>query len=541
MTTGAEASTVAPSRRGRRAPLTYVLPSVAAAAAVVVPLIYVFVRALEGGARGWAAAVFSPLSAELLLNTLLLVAGVLPLTLVLALPTAWLVARTDLPGRRVWGVLAALPLVFPSYLAAFTLVAFLGPRGLLQGWLAATLGDRSLGEIAYGYSGALIALGFFTYPYVYLLAVAALRKSDPALEESARSLGAGAWRRFADVIVPQLVPSMRAGGLLVVLYTLSDFGVVSIVRYNTYTLGIYNAYRGLFDRTVAAALATVLIVLTLAFLALEVRLGRRSRPTRTRPSRPPAPLPLGRRWTPIALAWLTGLCAVGVGIPAGTIAWWAVRAFRADGIATWTAAAASGSLGTSLAAALIAVAFATPLALWAARHPSPLSRWIERIAFAGYALPGLVVALALVFFVTRALGFLYQTLALLIAGYVIRFLPEAVAAMRSSVAALSPSFEDAARSLGERPAGILRTITIPLLRPGLLAGGGLVFLTAMKELPATLILRPTGFDTLATRIWTAVSELFYADAAVPSMLLVMLSAIPMYVLVIRPALAGGRS
>lgn len=519
----------------RRAPAALALPATAVAAAVNLPLVYVFVRSAEGGLGDYLGLVLSERTLGLVGSTLGLVAGVVALSLLLAVPLAWLVARTDLPGRRAWAVAGALPLVFPSYVSAFALVAVLGPRGYLQGWLA-PLGVGRLPEWIYGYGGALAALALFTYPYTYLLAVAALRRLDPALEESSRVLGRGRWRTFFGVVLPQLRPALYAGSLLVALYTLSDFGAVSIVRYDTFTLSIYNAYRGLFDRTVAASLATVLVALTLALIVLESRLARNVRPAPVAGGRPPERVRLGRwRWP--ALGAVSALALVTLGLPLGVVLYWGARALALGNPLGAAGGAALGSIAVSLAAAVVAVALALPATAWAARHPSLPARLVERASHAGYALPGIVIALSLVFFVSRHLAPLYQTLALLVAAYVVRFLPEALAAARSAFAAVAPRLEEAARSLGRGPLAVLATLTLPLVRPGLAAGGGLVFLTAMKELPATLILRPIGFETLATRVWTAASEAIYSEAALPALLLVAVSTPPVYALIIRPALA----
>ncbi len=537
--TGAVRPAAAPRRRPNGFPAPLVVLAVATAALVNLPLVYIFLRSAEGGLGGWLETVASPLALRLLGRTLGLVVGVLALALAVALPMAWLVVRTDLPGRRFWAIAGALPLVFPSYVAALSVVAVLGPRGYLRGWLA-PLGVERLPDLAYGYGGALLVLGLFTYPYIFLLLVAALRDLDPALEESSRSLGAGRWSTYFRVVLPQLRPALLGGGLLVSLYTLADFGAVSIVRYNTFTLSIYNAYQALFDRTVAASLATVLVLLTCGFILLEARLLSRSRPHRVRPARPQRRVALGG-WKWPALGALAAIALVNLALPLGVVAFWGVRALVVGNPLGAAAASALNSLGVSGLAAAAAVALALPLALWAARHPGRLSRAVERLAHAGYALPGIVIALALVFLVARHARPLYQSLAVLVAAYVIRFLPEALAAVRASVAALAPAFEEAARSLGRGPFGVLRTLTLPLIRPGLAAGAGLVFLTAMKELPATLILRPTGFETLATRIWSSASEGIWSQAAVPALLLVAVSAAPVYLLIIRPALAPRRS
>ncbi|MEM7051401.1 MAG: iron ABC transporter permease [Acidobacteriota bacterium] len=517
----------------RRAPLWLAAPAVLTALAVSLPLVYLFVRSAQGGLGPYLETVLSERTGELLVATLGLVVGTVALALLVAVPLAWLVARTDLPGRRLWAVAGALPLVFPSYVSAFALVAALGPRGYLQSFL----GVERLPEFIYGYGGALVALGLFTYPYVYLLLVAGFRQLDPALEESSRTLGAGRWKTFFRVILPQLQPALFGGSLLVVLYTLSDFGAVSIVRYDTFTLSIYSAYQGLFDRTVAASLATVLVTLTVGFILLEALLLRRLRPRPARVGRLPEVVPLGR-WRLPALAFVVLLKAVTLGVPGVVITHWALRAFDAAAFLAGIGPAALGSLSASLTAALLAMVLSLPLASWALRYPGLWSRFAERASHSGYALPGIVIALSLVFFVARYLRPAYQTLGLLVAAYVIRFLPEALVASRAALQAVGQRFEEASRSLGRGPWRTLTGLTVPLARKGVLAGGGLVFLTAMKELPATLILRPIGFETLATRVWSAASEGIYSQAAAPAFALVALSAVPVYGLIIRPALQG---
>nr|XP_061797911.1 fe(3+)-transport system permease protein SfuB-like [Nerophis lumbriciformis] len=515
--------------------MIWVVPAVVTAAVVLLPLLYIFLRASQGGLAVYLRWVLTPTVAGLVGRTSLLVLGTVTVALLVAVPLAWLVARTDLPGRRAWALLAALPLVFPSYVAAFALVAALGPRGSLQSWL----GVDQLPGLAYGYSGALIALGLFTYPYIYLPLVGAMRRLDPALEESARSLGAGRVRVFFTVILPQLWPVLSGGALLVALYTLSDFGAVSIVRYNTFTLSIYNAYQGIFDRTTAAALASVLVVFTLLLIVGEARLVAGHRPHRSRPVAAPERVALGFwRWPATALVAL--LATVNVGIPLAVVAVWGGGGLlEVEGLAR-VAAPAVRSLSVSALAAVCAVALSLPIAVWSVRHPGKLARWVERATFAGYALPGLVIALSLVFFTVRWARPLYQTLPLLALAYVIRFLPEATSATRGALAGVAPVFEEAARSLGRRPLEVLRTLVLPMILPGMLAGGGLVFLTSMKELPATLLLRPIGYETLASEIWSYAAEGIYSAASAPALALVLVTGPPVYWWIIRPALAEER-
>ena len=485
----------------------------------------------------------------LLLRTALLMLGTVLVSLCVALPMAWLVTWTDLPARRWFTLLGALPLVFPSYLAALTLVAFLGPRGGLQGWLE-PLGITRLPELAYGYSGALLALSLFVYPYVYLPLLARLREVDPAVFESARSLGRSPFAAFCEVILPQLRVSLLGGSLLVALYAASDFGAVSIVRYDTFTLSIYNAYRGLFDRTTAASLACALVVLTLGLVMLEGRLVGPLR-TQARVPRQRALVAL-HRWRWPAVLFLSAVAVISVALPLGVLVFWGVRglvtgAVRSSGttlpqLVDATVGSLSASLPAALAASLAAL-FPVAWAARAARAPGRSSAWpslVERLCFTGHALPGIVVALSLVFFATRALPMLYQTLPLLVFAYVVRFLPEAARAQRASLVAVPARLEEAAQGLGSPPMEVLLTVTLPLVRRGLLIGGGLVFLTAMKELPATLVLAPAGFDTLAVRTWKAAGEGIWSGAAAPGLLLLLVTAVPTWWLVLRPILSESR-
>ena len=499
---------------GRRAPRSLLVPACATVALLLLPLAYLVIRAGSGGERGWRVLTRRG-TVELLWSTGLLVLSVTLASVAIGVSVAWLTTRTDLPGRRVWAVAAALPLVIPSYVAAFCLLGAFGPRGLLQ----QLLGVERVPEI-YGYWGALAALTLSTYPYVLLLVSAALRGLDPALEEAARGLGRGPLAVFGRVTLPALRPAIGAGALLVALYTLSDFGVVSLMRYDALTRAIYLQYKSLFDRTPAAVLALVLVALTGIVLWLESRWRRRVSRSGPGAARQGRPHRLGRwRWP--ALAYCTAVVGGFLAVPATVLVYWLARGLdRAELPVRETLNSMSAS---ALAAAVAAVA-AVPIALLAMRYPSASTRLVERLAFAGNALPGIVIALSLVFFAANYASPLYQTLALLVFAYVVRFLPQALAGVESALAGVGPRVEEAARALGRGPLAAALTVTVPLIRPGILAGAALVFLSAMKELPATLLLRPIGFETLATEIWKLTSVGSYSRAALPALLLIAVSA-----------------
>lgn len=481
------------------------------AVGMVLPVGYLLLRASEA-ADPWEAAT-SARAASAVGRTVALATTVTVLATVLGVGLAWILERTDVPGRGVLGVLAALPLVVPTYVLAVAFKDAFGPSPLLVG-LPGTVGFR----------GAATALALATYPYVLLVTRAALAAADPALEDAARSLGDAPRRVFRRVVVPLLRPAVGAGGLLVFLYTLSDFGAVAILRYETLTVAIFGEYRTSFDRTRPAVLGALLVVVTLVALAVERRMRGRAAPSRAvAGTRRPPRRALGRwRW-PAAVLVATPP-AVGVGVPVGVLLYRASLGTGQSERAEVLVRAAFASVGLSAAAAVAAVALAVPVSVLLVRFRSRFGSLVEAAATAGYALPGLVVALALVFLAARHAPLVYQTSTLVVVAYVIRFYPEALGAVRSSVAGVDPALDEAARTLGDSRLRALFRVTVPLVRGGLAAGGGLVFLTAMKELPATLLLRPAGTDTLATRVWTGAAEGFYRQAAPAALLLVLVSA-----------------
>ncbi len=495
---------------GRPSPLL-VVPALAAALLAVLPLGYLAVRALERGpAYAWDV-VADARTGELLLRSLGLTAAVVAACLLIGVPLAWLTVRTALPGARAWSVLVTLPLAVPSYVTAFA-------------WLSAA---PSLA----GFTGSAVALTLACFPYVYLPVAAALRGTDPGHEEAARSLGHGPLRTFLRVTLPQLRPAAAGGALLVALYVLSDFGAVSLMRYDTFTRGIYTSYRASFDRTPAAALSAVLVVMTVLLVAAETRSRGRAAYARTGKgaARPAAPAPLGRL-RPLALAWCGTVVALAVGFPLATLGYW----LAVGTSATWDPAALTGTalntLGVAAGGAALTTLLALPVGVIAARGRGRLARLLEQAAYAGHAVPGITVALALVFFAVRYARPVYQETPLLVCAYAVLFLPVAVGATRAAVLQAPPVLDDVARSLGRGPFGVLREVTVPLAAPGIAAGAALTFVVCMKELPATLLLRPTGMDTLATRLWTETGTGSFAAAAPYAMALILLAAIPSYLL-----------
>jgi iron(III) transport system permease protein len=500
-------------------------------AGLLLPPVYLAIRALGAGDDA-LRSLLRPNTWAIMGRTALLALAVTGISALIAIPLAWLTVRSDVPLRRLWAILTPLPLVIPSYVGAYLYVSALGPRGLLQQLLEEPFGITRLPSI-YGFWGALFTLTILSYPYILLGAQASLRRMDSAQEEAAQSLGQSRWGVFLRVVLPQLRPALGAGGLLVALYVLRDFGAVAIMRFDTFTRVIFLQYRT-FDRTQAAFYALLLIGLTLVLVALEARTRGRARYDQpsVRVTRAPVLVPLGRwRWP--AFIFCSVVVGLGLILPAGVLIYWLLRGLRAGETIGVLWPAAWSALTASAAGAAVAVVAALPIAILAVRHPGRWSALLERLAYSAYALPGIAVALALVFFGITIARNLYQTLAMLILAYVILFLPQALGALRSALLQVHPSLEESARSLGRRPLRVFFTVTMPLIRPGALAGAILVFLTAMKELPATLLLAPIGVRTLATEVWTAVSEAYFARAAAPALLLIVCSSLPLALLAAR--------
>ena len=501
---------------------------------MLLPLAYLLFRA---GGVGWNEVLRLLGRTRLpaiMWNSLLLVCGVTTFSLALALPYAWLTERTDLPGRRIWTVLGMMPLVIPSYVGGFTLIAMFGPRGVLQELLS-PFGVERLPSI-YGYTGALWILTLFTYPYIYISIRAALHRFDPSLEEAARSLGYNGLQTFLRVTLPNLRPAITAGGLLVALYTLSDFGAVSLLRFNSFTRAIYVQFLSSFDRNVASLLSLALIVFTIILLLLERKSRGRGRPRYYRRSAgvsaPRKRVELGRSKWP-ALAFCGAVVLSALVLPTGVILFWLLRGLASGEPLAPVWEATLNSFRAGALAAIAAAVLGLPVAYAAVRMGGRLMSFASRAVYLGYGLPGIVIALSLVFFGANFALWLYQTMWMLVFAYVVRFLPQAVGAMQTSFQQMNPRLEEAGRSLGLGNRAVFRRITAPIVRPGVLAGMALVFLTTVKELPATLLLSPTGFSTLATQIWSATDEAFFTRAAAPALVLLAMSALSIFLVLMQ--------
>jgi iron(III) transport system permease protein len=481
------------------------------AAVMTLPLVFLFIYAHHAGFAEVRQLMTRKLTADLFWNTIRLTVVVTALCAVIGTTTAWCIERTDLPLRQLWSVLVIVPLAIPDFVTSF-------------GW-------TSLSSHVTGFHGAVLVMTLAVYPLVHLPVAASLRNADPAQEEMSRSLGVGPWRTFWRVTVGQARTAILGGCLLVALVMLSEYGAFEILGYRTFTTEIFTEFHS-FDLAGASALALVLVLLSITLVAGDLRLQSRGGAARVGPNaqRRLTRQPLGKS-TGLALLGFISLAGLAIGVPIGGAVYWMVQ----GGTPAFTGVSlGSATLHTTMYAAgagVMATLAALPLALLSVRHPSRHVDFLERSTLLVLAMPGLVIALALSYFVERyAYGYLYQSAWLLTVAYAVLFFPLALVAVRASVVRAPTGLEDVAQSLGRGRFAVLLRVTLPLIAPGLLAAFSLVFLSVVTELTATLILIPTDVQTLSTQFWVYQQNLAYAQAAPFALMMIAIAALPSIVL-----------
>ncbi len=461
---------------------------------------------LDARAAGWTEihrVLFRQRSLSLLEHTVTVSALVVVLAAVIGTAAAWCTERTRLPGRRVWTVLLVLPVAIPDFVVGYA-------------W-------HSIDPTINGLLGATLVMTLGTYPLVYLPVAAALRRADPDMEDTAYSLGLGPIRAFLRVTLPLVRTAVLGGCVLVVLTVLSEYGVFEILRYQTFTTEIFTEFQ--FDSQAAGALSVPLVCLGLLVLAVDGIIPRRTS-TSNGTRRVATARRLRRSMVPTLMA-LGLLVIVAVGVPIGTLVYWMAQSQHSTLPAAATLASATGATLTySALGALVAVLLALPVAMMSFRRSTTPRIVIERSTYVTQAVPGVVVALSLVFFATHYAYAIYQTGTLLVVAYAVLHFPLALVCVKTSVAQAPARLADVGRSLGKGPVEVFARVTVPLLLPGLLAGFCLVFLTAVTELTATLVLAPIGVQTLATQFWAYQREVAYGAAAPYALVIIALAMIP---------------
>lgn len=479
--------------------------AVLVAALTVLPLLVVGADALSAGVAPALDYLLRPRIGTLLTHTGLLIGVTVPASVVLGVVAAWLVERTALPAAGVWRTLLLAPLAVPAFVSAYA-------------W-------NSVAPWLDGLAGAALVTTLAYFPFVFLPAAAMLRSLDGGDEEAARSLGLSPLAAARRTVLPRLRPALSGGALLVALHLLAEYGVLEMMRYQTFTTAIMQQYAVGFSDVAGSLLASVLLVLCLLALTAEVvargrrrvaRLGSGTRRTAQR-------LSLGR-WTLPAMTFLVLVVTLALAVPVLTVLRWLVTGVSRSGLGGDLVGVTLTTVGLALLAALVTTVAALPGAWLLSRRRSATSVLLERSTFLASALPGVVVGLALITVSVRWARPVYQTVGLLVLAYAILFIPRAMVSLRAGLAATPPELAEASRSLGQGATGTLVRVVLPMAAPSVLAGFVLVALAVSTELTATLLLAPTGTDTLALAFWSAASELDYAAAAPYAAVMVALSA-----------------
>jgi iron(III) transport system permease protein len=475
-----------------------------AALTSIAPLAYLFDIASDRGLDFVWDEIWQQRTIELVVRSLFLAASVSIASVLISVPAAWLVTRGDIPFRSGWRVLLALPLAIPSYLAAFAWIS----------WRPSMA----------GFTGAFVVLTLVTYPYVFLPVCAALSRLNPAIEEIAVIHGRGRSLQLILLAARQVRGSIATGALLVALYVLSDFGAVATMRYDAFTWVIYSSYRSGFNPSRAAILAIVLVLIALVLLFGEKILRGQNEShlsARSVDANPRHRVSI----KPVAIAYLSTIIIFALAFPIWRVVTWVYRYGSEDSMAD-IATALWHSVFFSGLAALATIQLALPIGILAGRYPSRPTTLLEQSTYVTHALPGIVIAISMVFLGVRLLEPIYLRTPLLVIAYVALFLPVAVGSIRSAAEQIPDSLDEVSRSLKLSQWAIVRRVTLPLLAPGLLSAGALVMLAGMKELPATMLLRPTGSETLATRLWTYTSVSDYAGAGPYALAIIVFVSIP---------------
>lgn len=504
------------TRRSTRKPWIVVAVAVLVAAVMVLPVLVVIDQASVTGDEA-TRLLLRPRTAELLGNTMLLVLLTVPITVLLGCGAAWLVERTTLPGAGVWRTLLLAPLAIPAFVSSYA-------------WTSVLPAVQGLG-------GAVFITALAYYPFVFLPAAALLRALDQGHLDAARSLGASGRGAVLRVAMPQLRPAIAGGALLVALHLLAEFGVLEMMRFPTFTTAILQQFAVAFSNATGSLLAAVLVALCVGLLALEVPLRGRARIARVGAGTRGRPVAyrLGA-WTIPASAALVALVGLALVVPLVLVLRWLMPAVTSGAVVVGPLLAATGStLGLAVLAGLAASAAALPAAWLLHRYPSRLATALERVTYLASALPGVVIGLALVTLAVQWARPVYQTAALAVLAYTVLFMPRAMVAWRSGLAAAPPELLEAARSLGLSGVRTLIRVVLPLVMPSALTGFVLVFLATSTELTATLLLAPTGTETLATAFWSASDELDYVASAPYAAAMIALSA-PLTILLRRQIL-----
>lgn len=518
---------------------THLAPlSIGVAAIVATPILFTLYSAVSADTDLWTRLYDTRLKV-ILPNTIKLLVSVGFLTALIGVSTAWIVTRYDFPGKRIWEWALILPLAVPGYVLAYAYASLMAPAGVFQALWTGFFGDLSKAPTLYSFWGASLMLSLVNYPYVYLLTRASLISQNAAYEEAAKVLGVSSWKRVWSINIRLAYPGIAAGIALALMEVMADFGTVAMLRYPTFTEAIYRQMTARFDSSGAAGLGSLLVLMTFLLLNLERYFRSRGRVEQTKGGfRTYAPVRPGLRQGVVFNVLILSILGLAFFAPVLLLVKWSAEAALNGGIDSRFVRFTYNTLFLSAIGATLATVLALPAAYLHARKPDILSKTVFYLSTLGYSLPGPVIAVGLLLTAGIIFPWLYGGLLLLTAAYVVRFIPVTIHSQESAISAVSRSLEDASRTLG---AGTWRTISkilLPLIKPGLLTGWVIVFVDCMKELPATLMLRPIAFDTLSVRVWMETSEALWEMAAPPALLIVLAGLVPIAILTRRISKGG---
>jgi len=505
------------------------LPSCIIAIFMVIPILCVLSNALNVNPVVWNR-LWTHRIPFLLKNSIFLTCAVIGGTLILGTLLAFLVERTNLPFRNTFRALFITPMIIPCYITAICYINFFGIKGLGEK-LFSQFGLTVQIPSIYGFWGAALLLIIGSYPYVYMIVRASLKNVNSTFSEAAQTLGVSKAQRLIQVTLPLLIPAFSAGAVLVGLYVLSDFGVVSLLRYPTFVSTIYEQMSGRYDFSTATALSSVLIVLTIGLFAFQESLQKRRH--FTSPQTKPEMYKLIELRLLRIPAFLLAMSVVVIGlvIPLGILLYWFYHSTNvSQEIGLWSMSmreliySGLNSLSLSALVATITVILVLPLAYWTVRRPESLAgKLFSWIAQSGVALPGILTALGISILFGRIAPKLNFSILALVCAFLVHFFAQGFQFVRAGLKQIPAQIEEGSRLLGYSPFQTFWKITRPLLKPTLWTAWILIFLSSMRELPASLLLRPAGFDPLTVKVWNAASEGFYEQAAAPALLLILLS------------------
>ncbi len=515
------------------------ISAIGVAALVATPIIFTIYNAITVDTQLWMRLYDTRLKV-ILPNTIKLLFSVGMLTAFIGIATAWIVTRYDFKGKKIYEWALMLPLAMPGYVLAYAYASLMAPGGTAQTWWVNIFGDALKMPSLYSFGGVSLILSLVNYPYVYLLTRASLLSQNVAYHEAAKVLGVSGFKRFWSINIRMAYPGIIAGVALALMEVMADFGTVALLRYPTFTEAIYRQMTARFDPKGAAALAVVLVGMTFLLLNLEryFRGKRRFEQTkgrfRTYTARKPS-----IKVTLLATTLILSILGLAFFAPVTLLIKWCIDAVLKGGLDNRFLKFTLNTIFVSAIGAAMAVILAMPAAYLHARKANLLNKAAYYSSTLGYSLPGPVIAVGLLVTASLLFPWLYGGIILLLVAYIVRFISITLQSQDSSISMVSKTVEDAARSLGAGTWETIRKILLPLIRPGLLTGWVVVFVDCMKELPATLMLRPIAFDTLSVRVWMEASEALWEMAALPSLLIVMAGLIPV-ALIINAINRGGK-